>query len=562
MLVLLLKRITHFEHFNDMQVRIFFLFLVLLVNSFLNAQKIPSEKPKLIVAIVIDQMRYDFIYKYWDKFGNNGFKRLVNEGTICKNAKYNYLLTQSLPGFATIMTGAYPQMHGIIADEWYDPFAAKNVHATKDDLYSCVGCSNQIDKHSPSKILASTFSDELKLSNSNKSKVISVSLLAPNAIMCAGHLANAAYWMVNTSGDWVTSSAYTKVLPAWVVDFNKKKFADIYLEETWRPLLSDSAYNESFPDSNKYEVGIKGKITFPYDLKILGKRTDGRRDYNILAYTPFGNEITKDFAISAIVNENLGKDDYTDFLCINFCVTEIIGSKFGITSKEIEDIYLRLDRGIEHFLSFIDSYVGKGNTLVFLTSSSGASYPTKVMKEWNMPTGVFNQYQALILLKSYLNVLYGNGDWIKFWKNQQIFINRPLVQDSKIDIKVFQKEIANFLLQFSGVTQVATASMLQENEYTDAIMKKMQNSYHPKISGDVIYNLAPGWTEHDESLAIHNTSYNYDAHVPLIFYGWKVSRQTIYDAIDIIDIAPTLSSILNIQFPNACQGKPIEKIIK
>lgn len=535
---------------------------MLFVQLQINAQKIPSEKPKLIIGLIIDQMRYDYIFKFWDKYDNNGFKRLINEGSFCKNANYNYLFTQSSVGFATVSTGANPSMHGIISEQWYNQLSDKIVHCTKDDAYTTVGGSTDAETYAPAKLLASTFGDELKLANYKMSKVISVSIDPSAAVLSAGHIADAAYWFDATSGNWVTSSAYMKELPQWVKDFNYKKFADVYLSEKWETLLPDSTYVESLSDNNSYEWGIKGQKTFPYDLDILSRRLDGKREYSILKNTPMSNTLTKDFAIGAMVNENLGKDEFTDYLCIDFNSTEYISQLFGLSSREMEDAYLRLDKEIQHLLNFLDSYIGKGNVLVFLTSNHGAVYSPKLMTDMGVPSGSFNQGSSIALLKSYLNVVYGKGEWIKLYINQQLFLNRTLIQDSKISLESFQNDVAQFLLQFTGVTNVVTSTMLQKTNYSDGIFQKMQNSFHQKRSGDILINLEPGWTEAIDASTGHNSPYSYDSHVPLAFYGWKINRRTIYDPIDITDLAPTLSMFLDIAYPNASQGKPIVQLLE
>ena len=547
-----------------------FLLLISLITSnnyYLQGQNtgqgIP-EKPKLVIGIIVDQMRYDYIFRFWNKYENNGFKRLVNEGSFCTNANFNYIFTQSSPGFATIATGANPSSHGIISENWYVQLSDKVVNCTGDDAVQCIGGNSDGtgDKHSPSKLLASTVGDELKLATFKMSKVIAISVDPNAAVLSAGHLADAAYWFDPLSGNFVTSSVYLKELPQWVKDFNAKRFADTYLMQKWEKILPDSLYFESLPDNNRYEEGIKGIKVFPYDLNSMSLKSDGKRDYSILKYTPFGNNVVKDFAISAIVNENLGKGNFTDYICIDFTSTEFISQAFGLTSIELEDSYLRLDKEIQHFLNFLDSYLGKGNVLVYLTSNHGAVHNPKFMTDLGIPSGYFNQGQAQYLLKSYLNVIYGKGDWVKFYSNQQLYLNHNLIQDSKLSLWQFQDDVAQFLIQFSGVTNVATSSMLQKTSYSNGVFQKIQNSFHQKISGDIIINLEPGWTEYNDASTAHNSGYTYDTHVPLMFYGWKINHQTIYDAIDMTDIAPTLAMILNIAYPNACQGKPIIQLFK
>lgn len=526
------------------------------------AQKIPSEKPKLIVGIVVDQMRYDLLYRYWDKYDNNGFKRLVNEGASCKNARINYLFTQSAPGYASIATGSNPSVHGIISDNWYVQLTEKNVHCTRDEKVQTIGVKESVDNHSPYLLMASTFGDELKLATFKRSKVASVALDPSAAVLLGGHMADGAYWFDIQSGNWVTSSAYTKTLKEWVNDFNKKKFPDSYLTQKWEPLLADSLYTESLANNNNYEIGIRDKKDFPYDLNTLSLRQNAKRDYAILRYTPFGNNLTKDFAISTIVNESMGKDDFTDFISINFSATGYMGQAFGITSREMEDAYLRLDKEIQHFLNFLDSYIGKGNVVVYLTSNRGAAYHPKLLSEMGFSTGNFNQGASMALLKSYLNITYGTGNWISYYQNQQLFLNRTLIQDSKIRLEDFQNDVARFLIQFSGVANVATSSQLLTNFYSGGAFQKMQNSFNQKRSGDIIINLEPGWTEYADASAVSNSGYNYDTHVPLVFYGWKINRQTIQEPVEIIDIAPSLSMFLNISFPNAAQGKPLVQLIR
>ncbi len=524
--------------------------------------KIPPERPKLIIGITIDLMRYDYIYKYWDKYGNNGFKRLINEGSFCKNANFNFLFTHSSSGNATIATGANPSVHGIVADSWYVPLTDKIINCTKNDNTVVIGGVYDTEKHSPENITVTTFADELRLSNYKKSKVISISMEGSTAVINAGHIANAAYYFDTENGNWITTSLYAKELPKWVTEFNSKKLALTYLDRKMETLLPDSMYTESLPDNNAFETGFNGQKIFPYDLKTMSSKNPDRRDYKILKYTPYGNSLTKDFAITAMVSEKLGQDEYTDYLCINFSSTEFIAQLFGLNSVETQDAYLRLDKEIDHFLSFIDSYVGKSNTLIYLTSNHGAAYNPLYMTELGIPAGNFNQSQAISLLKSYLNIIYGKGDWVKYYNNLQIYLNRDLILNAKFQLPAFQNDVAQFMLQFSGIANTATATQLQNAGYSSGIFQKMQNSFNQKRSGDVIINLEPGWTEKNVSSAYHNSSYSYDTHVPLIFYGWRINKQMIYADIDLTDIAPTLSMILDIPYPNGCQGKPIEGLFK
>ena len=520
--------------------------------------RIPPEKPKLIVGIVIEQMRYDFLYKYMDKFGEGGFKRLLNEGTNCKNANYNYLFTQTSVGHASIATGTYPSYHGIVAEEWYVRLKDKVVNAVDDDKESTIGGSYNAGRDSPRQLLSSTIGDELRLSSFMKSKVIGISMQGKAAILSTGQTANAAYWFDDVNGDWVTSSFYMQDLPQWLKDFNAKKFSNLYMSQTWDTKLPLADYlDRCLPDDNKYETGLEGKKSFPYNLSQISIIDKTKSKYSLLRYTPFGNTYTKDLAISAIVNEQLGKGDNTDLLMVSFSGTEYVAENFGPESIELMDTYIRLDADLEHFLNFLDQEIGKQNVLVFLTSDHGVAQNPDYLADHGMPVGYFSQTAAVSLLKSYLNAVYGKGDWVKDYYAQQLYLNHDLIEDSKLNLADVQQKVAQFLLQFTGVANTITASTLQTIYFPSGVFSKMQRSYNQKRSGDVLINLDPGWVEKNGTAFSHNSSYSYDSHVPLLWFGWKVKRSTIFDPVDMIDIAPTISYFLNIPQPNAAVGKPI-----
>ncbi len=537
---------------------IFFSFLILSVNA-QKRKHFPPPQPKLVVGIVVDQMRYDYIYRYWDKFGDNGFKRLINKGTICKNANYDYLFTQTGVGHATISTGTNPDVHGIVANNWYVRLKDKVTYCVEDNSVTTVGSNSEEGKMSAKLLLPTNICDELKLANFNKSKIISISLKDRAAILLGGHMADGVYWMENKTGNWISSSYYMDSLPQWVQNFNNKKLQNLYLNRNWNTLLPIEQYTESLADNSKYEEGLIGQHSFPYDLVKLFKKS---KSYDLLKSTPFGNTITKDFAIDAIVSENLGSDEYTDILMISFSSTDYIGHQFGPSSVEIEDTYLRLDTELAHFLDFIDENIGKENTLVFLTADHGAVNVPQYLQDNGIPSGYFNYRLALTLLKSYLNAIYGNGDWVKNYSSGQIYLDHLLIEDSKIPLAEIQQKTADFLLQFTGVANTLTARSLENNNYTYGTFARMQKNYYQKRSGDVFINLQPGWIETTTSATNHNTGYRYDSHVPLIWYGWKIKRGSISKRVSITDIAPTIADFLNISFPSGAEGRIIYELVK
>ena len=550
-----------------LKIRNLFIIIILFFVSSINVSaqlgpKIPSGKPKLIVGIVIEQMRYEYLSRYWGKLSENGFKRMINGGAYCRNARYNYLFTQSSPGHSTISTGSYPSEHGIVSDIWYNRLLNKKIYATYDEQVHPVGGSYETGQNSPVNLLPSTFSDELKLFNNSRSKIIGVGMDSHTAILSTGHLADCAYWYDDKTGTWMSSSFYIDSLPGWVNEFNNKALPDIYLERIWKPLFPVSEYIESQPDTSRYEKGIKNRNSFPYNLDIISRIDRNKRDYSALRYTPFGDTYVKDFAITAIMEEELGMDEITDMININFSVLDFIAHTFGPYSVEMEDAFLVLDRELAHLLDFLEDTFGKESVLVYLTASHGVSASPELLESKGLATGKFASLKAISLLKSYLNVTYGEGNWILGYFGQQIFLNRNLIEDSRLSLEDFQTRVAGFIIQFSGVANTVTSSTMQTTQFTGGINEKIRNSFNQARSGDVIINLEPGWIEENGNVADHNSAWTYDIHVPLIWYGWKVLRSVIHRRVDIIEIAPTLSYMLNISYPNASTADPIQEVVE
>lgn len=529
-----------------------------------NGRALPPDKPKLIVQIVVSQMRYDFIHRYWSNFSEDGFKVLVNEGTFCKNARYNYLLTQSAPGIATLETGAQPATHGIVSDQWFSRNSEEMVEATVDKRYRGVGGDDMYGSYSPRNMMASTLGDALKLWDP-KSKVIAISLDPQSATLAAGHSGDAAYWLNPYSGTWMTSSYYMADLPNWVKEFNKKKLADTYVAQSWETLLPLGSYQAhlmSAIDTTKKDELEENRKSPMMILQSLFKDKQKEPNYSLLASTPFGNTYTKDFAVNTIVNENLGKDSSTDLLTIIFSSTGDICQKYGTNSVELEDAYYRLDNELGHFMSFLSENIGKENVLIILTSDHGTPDTPGNLSSVRIPSGFFDPKAAMALLRSYLSVTYGKGDWVKAYDQKQIYLNRNLIEDSNLKLSDFQDKVRDFMVQFTGVAGAATASTMVNAAFSQGNFYKMQNSFNDKRSGDVIFFLEPGWVERTEKPTAASSPYSYDAHVPLIFYGWKIKRKTILTPIDIADVAPTTATLIDISWPNAATGKPLEELFQ
>lgn len=521
---------------------------------------IPSDKPKVVVGIVVEQMRYDYLTRYWDTFGEDGFKKLAVYGANCQNTHLNYAVTQISPGYASISTGAEPSEHGIVSDYWYVPLTGKKTSSTDDDKVKAVGMKASKGAFSPIQMLAPTFSDQIKLANKGKSKVISLALNPQGAILSGGFSANAAYWFDTESGNWVSSSYYVNQLPDWVEQFNNREYAKLYMSRTWSLLLPYENYTASDGDTSVYEYGINGIYkTFPYVYQDIQKTV---KNYELLLSVPEGNTLTTDFAVNALINEQLGSNHHTDFLFVNYCVTENIGKYYGPNAIETQDIYLRLDKEIAHLISVLEDNLGKNNVLIYLTSTSGVSEVPSYLTNNKLPAGIFKHHYITALLNSYIKALYSEGKWIIDFANQQIYLNRLLIEDSKISLQEMQDKVAAFIINSEAVAYSMGGVYLATQSYNDGLRKKMQNSYHPKRSGDIMIALKPGWLFDISYSTDHSSGYAYDTHVPLLWYGWKVRKSTIYDAVNITDIGPTISQMLQMPMPANASGKPVMELLR
>jgi predicted AlkP superfamily pyrophosphatase or phosphodiesterase len=523
--------------------------------------KLPIQ-PKLVVGIVIDQMRYDYLAKYLNKFSENGFKKLLNQGFNCKNTNYNYAPTYTGPGHASIYTGTTPAYHGIIGNNWFVRESGKEIYVTDDPTVQTVGsASEKPGKMSPRNMLSSTIGDEMRLFSNMKSRVIAVSLKDRSAILPGGHLSNGSYWFDYGSGNFITSTFYTKELPQWVTDFNAKSLADTYLSKPWNTLLPIQQYTESAADDNPYEGLYKGetKPVFPHNLPAMYSKTD----YGVLASTPYGNSIVKDIALAALKAENLGKSGYTDFIAISFSSTDYVGHKMGPQSVELEDTYLRLDRDIAEIITALEKSYGKDGFLLFLTADHAAAYVPAQLMDLKMNAGYFSSKVFSDSLKKYLVKTYNDTSLVSEIINDQVYLNHALIKQKNINLKRMEEDVVSLALTFKGVANAYTSDQLNGVALKNKSAALMQNGFYIKRSGDIALLLEPQWLDdYSRTGTSHGTTYSYDTHVPLLWYGWNIKPGYTSDPIDITDIAPTIAAFLNITAPNACTGKPIVYITK
>lgn len=541
---------------------------LILFSKQLNAQEAKknspsSMQPKLVVGIVIDQMRADYIYRFWSKYGENGFKKLVNEGFECSNTQYNYVPTYTAPGHTSIYTGTTPETHGIIGNNWFVKSSGVTTYCAADTSVHAVGGSEKSGQMSPRRLLCTTIGDELRLFSNFRSKVIGVSLKDRGAIYPAGS-SGRAYWYDNFSGNFITSTYYTSELPDWVNKFNSQHLPDKYLSGVWSPLLNINEYVESTADNTPYENVIdttSGALpVFNYDLNKL--RT---MDPDLLRRTPFGNTITKEIAIAAIEGEKLGEDNICDMLAVSFSSTDYVGHAFGTNAIETEDTYLRLDRDIADLLEYLNKKFGKENVLVFLTADHAAVPNPVFLKDNKLPGGYIYDDVITSKIKSFLKSNYGDTGIFRYYINDQVYLNDSLIKVKNLDKEDITKDLKQLVLTFDFVADAMTSAEITSEDYIYGMRGMVHRGFNIKRSGDVVLIYQPGYIEsyggrRPTAGTTHGSPYRYDTMVPLYWYGWKIRNGATVREVNITDVAATLSSLLKICQPSGCSGKPVVEL--
>ena len=541
-------------------------FSMLLSHLAIAQQQNTMDRPKLVVGIVVDQMRQEYLYRFYDKFGQQGFKRLINDGYMLTNAHYNYAPTVTGPGHASVYTGTTPAVHGIIGNEYYDKVSKEFVNCVEDSLFKPVGNDAANGKLAPTRLISTTVTDELKLFTQKRAKVVGVSIKDRGAILPAGHMADAAYWYDSKSGKFITSTYYMKSLPEWVVKFNAQNLADKYLSQDWQTLLPIEQYTESGPDDSPYERKYAGKdkSTFPYKLSQLRAKND---NFGMLPSTPFGNDYLTQMAFAALAGEQMGKDNITDFLCVSYSSTDAVGHAKGPNAVEIEDTYLRLDKNIEELLKKLDAEVGQGMYTVFLTADHAVADVPQYLKDNRVPSGYFSDSYLKSKLDEYLAQYYPGKSFIEDISNQQIFLNQEAFskdpRSSGMDMYLVTELIGKYLMAMDGVANYFTEATLRQGNYGEEGLKgKVIRGYNLKRSGDIVFILDSGWLESGSIQGTtHGSGYTYDTHVPALFYGFGIKKGSSVKPHAITDIAPTISALLKIKFPSGATGEPVSEIL-
>ena len=486
----------------------------------LSAQTKFNERPKLVVGIVVDQMRWDYLGRYYDQYQEDGLKRLINKGYSCDNCQINYLPTVTAIGHTSTYTGTTPAFHGIAGNAFYINGVKRQ--SCEDPNVMPVGTDNEKKgKSSPVNLLASTIGDQLRLHTDFQSKVIGVSYKDRASILPAGRSANAAYWIDTKNGQFITSTWYMQELPQWAKDFNAQM------------------------KKNK-------------ELKKVGKD---------VGLYPLCGHLTADMAIAALKGEQLGKGEMTDMLCISFSQTDVIGHEWGTRGEHTDEAYLELDKDIAKLLKAFDEQVGEGNYLVFLTADHGAAHNFKFMEDHKLGGGAWKWDELYVseVTKRLTEKFRLTKSIFKDCLDYRVVLDKESIREQGLDEQAVREAVVDELLKMPHVSFAFDFKKAATAPVPEFLKERALKGYHHDRSGDIIFMLEPGWYgfgKYSSPVGTTHGEWNpYDAHIPLLFYGWKVEHGATSREVHITDIAPTVCQKLHIQQPNACVGEPITEII-
>ncbi len=547
-----------------MKKNIFLLLLVVFAQQAISQTKTSTplaSKPKLVVGIVIDQMRWDYLYRFQPLFkANGGFKRMMGEGFSCDNTMIPYAPTVTACGHTCVYTGSVPAIHGIAGNAWWDNQLNRVVYCSEDKSVKTVGSNTDAGQMSPKNMLTTSICDELRISSNFKSKVIGVALKDRGSILPAGHSANAAYWYDPKNGNFITSSFYMNALPDWVNQFNNRKLVDSMYALGWKTGLSKETLADYATDDVKvYESKPFGKdaIGFPYDLSaFIGK------DYSKISTTPHGNSLTAEMAKAAVISEKLGKGTATDFLAVSFSSTDYIGHSFGPNSWEHVDDYVKLDDELGKLLSFLDTQVGKNQYTVFLTADHAVAHVPGFMKEHRLPAGNFDDNTARKEMNDLIKEKYGVSNAVESLFNYQVSLNHNKLDSAKADINAIKQQIIQILLKKDAVANAFETSKIMATSIPQVQREMFANGYYPNRGGDIQFVLKSGYMEGSTTGTTHGLWAPYDAHIPLLFYGWGIKKGNSHKEVYMTDIAPTVAALLKIQMPSGNIGHVITEVMK
>lgn len=528
---------------------------IVCITILAQAQTKQVSRPKVVIGLVVDQMRWDYLYKFYPLYGEGGFKRLLNNGYSCQNTMVNYLPSHTAPGHSGIYTGSVPSIHGIAGNAFIENSDGLLHDACEDKSVDLLGSSKK-GSSSPKNLLVTTIGDELRLSTGMKSRVFSIAIKNRGSVLPGGHLANAAYWYDDDQGNFTTSTYYMKSLPDWLVSFNSRNLDEDLIKYGWN--LKPGDYSLCTPDITDYEESIiKGSpASFPYDFSKM--EFSSRND--AFCKTPFGNTYTIMMARACIEGEKIGKGSSTDMLCLSFSSVDELAHQYGLNSVEMQDMMVKLDQDIAGFLTFLDQEYGVGNYLTFLTADHGGSHNQKFLTDLNVPAGVFPK-STVKELNSMLKDKFGMDSIVIAFPNYyQVFLNNPLLSKSTISRSSIRQAIMDWFLEKPEVLYAVDLYNISTSNLPTKIKEMVMNGYNRRRGGDVQVILNPAWYEYVGKTKgnTHGTWSPADTHIPLVFFGWGIKKGETTVETYTTDIAPTICAMLHIQMPNGCVGKPIQ----
>ncbi len=526
----------------------------MVLSSTVFAQK-TLQRPKVVIGIAVDQMRWDYIYKFYNLYSDNGFKRLLNNGYVCQNTMVNYLPSHTAPGHTAIYTGSVPSITGIAGNAFIENTDGKLHDACEDKTVNTIGGEKK-GSSSPKNMLVTTIGDELRIATNMKSRTFSVAIKNRGSIFPGGHLCNGAYWFDDDLGKFTTSTYYMEKLPDWLVKFNSNPYKKQVMDKGW--YLSFKDYSLSTDDNSPYESKFpkENSPTFPH---LFTNQSEEERN-ETFEMTPYGNQYTIMMAQAMIEGEHIGKSAYTDFLSISFSSPDELAHKFGCNSVEIQDMMLLLDKQLSEFFTYLDATYIPGNYLLFLTADHGGSHNAEYLKDIKVPAGVFEK-QSVANVNLYLKNKFGVDSLvIGFTNYYQFFLNNPLLAKSPISRADVRQAIIDWALEKPEVLYAIDLYNISSANVPTRIIEMVKNGYNRRRGGDVQLILNPANYEYagKNKGNTHGTWSPADTHIPLIFYGWGVKKGESTVEVYTTDIAPTVSALLHIQMPNGCIGKPIQ----
>lgn len=527
-----------------------------------------EHSPRLVIGISVDQMRPDYLYRFWHHYGDGGFKRLLDNGFVFRNAQYRHGHTATGPGHASVYTGTTPRVHGLIGNRWYVPELEREINVVEvpASSHETVGGAGEAGlRRSPGNMMVTTVGDELHLYSGERSRTVSVSMKDRSAILSGGHTGS-AYWFDRATGNFVTSSFYRDELPEWLRSFNQRGLTREFLQRTWEPARPIETYVESRPDRNPYERPLPGlfRATFPMDLAEIMRQPT--LDFGVLGITPFGDELLFELARTALVEESLGQGDTPDLLLIGLSAADVIGHYFGPASKQVQDYYIRLDEYLADFLDFIDDRFQREEILIVMTADHGAHYVPQYLHDQRIPTGHANFHTRLneVLreqLRQHLNRRFGT-DLLLSISGPHVHLDHARMADLHLDVAAVRRETVRFLQSVDFVGGALSADTLDQTEFTEGVRGRMMQNYFPARSGDVLFWLTPH-TRGDLGTGFtgHGTPWSTDVHVPILFYGYDIPHGQSSAPVAPSDIASTLAVFLNSPFPSGNTGNPLNDLL-